>query len=64
MINVTTQSITVIGTKNLKVYQLGNLIEYYLEHEPDVINEVTDLLSEHPDLSFNDCFYHRFIKGV
>ena len=63
MINVTNESITVIGTQDLKVYQLGNLIQYYLEHEPDIINEVIELLSEHPDLSFNDCFYHKFIKG-
>lgn len=63
MINVTNESITVIGTQDLKVYQLGILIQYYLEHEPDIINEVTDLLTEHPDLSFNDCFFHKFIKG-
>lgn len=63
MINVMNESITVIGTHDLKVYQLGNLIQYYLEHEPDVMNEVVDLLSDNLDLSFNDCFYHKFIKG-
>ena len=64
MINVTNDTITIIGTKNLKVYQLGNLIQYYIEHEPDIINEVIELLSDNPDLSFNDCFYHTFIKGA
>lgn len=63
MINVTVDSITVLGNYELKVYQLGNLIQYYLEHEPNIINEVTDLLTEHPDLSFNDCFYHKYTRG-
>lgn len=58
MINVTVDSITVLGNHDLKVYQLGKLIQYYLDNDITVLQDVTSLLSENVDISFDDCFFH------
>ena len=64
MINVTVDSITVLGNHDLKVYQLGKLIQYYLDNDKTVLDDVITLLSENVDIKFDDCFFHSYyMKG-
>lgn len=63
MINVTVDSITVLGNHDLKVYQLGKLIQYYLDNDKMVLDDVISLLSDNVDIRFEDCFFHCYNMG-
>lgn len=63
MINVVADCVTVAGTHDYRVYQLGTLIQYYLDNDISVINEVIEKLSYNVDISFHDCYFRRWEDG-
>ena len=64
MINVTADAVTVMGNHEMKVFQLGKLIQYYLDNDITVLNDVISLLSENVDIKFEDCFFHSYNMEV
>lgn len=60
MINVSGDCVTVAGTHDYKVYQLGTLIQHYLNNDITVIKEVIDKLCDNVDISFHDCYFRRW----
>lgn len=63
MINITADVVTVMGDHDIKVFQLGKLIQYYLDNDISVLNDVISLLSENVDIKFEDCFFHSYNMG-
>ena len=63
MINVVGDSITVAGTHDYRVFQLGTLIQHYLDNYISVVKEVIEKLSENVDISFHDCYFRRWEDG-
>lgn len=63
MINVVADCVTVAGTHDYRVYQLGTLIQDYLNNDISVINEVIEKLSGNVDISFHDWYFRRWEDG-
>lgn len=63
MINVTADAVTVVGDHDIKVFQLGKLMQHYLDNDITVLNDVISLLSDNVDIKFEDCFFHCYNMG-